>query len=170
MDRERSTKVEIVGLLRCKMEPKKNSEDNLEFGRHVDTNSHYSKIYALLAFLTFLECSCDYFYIPLTNTIHATCDRKSYVTKRNEFILNRYTKLFIHKIKEYENYLAILSILPVNFDIAHIKWHQDDHKLRTDLTTEENLKIDADKIATTCANSPLNIHLPTAPFAIYIKG
>ena len=88
----------------------------------------------------------------------------------NEFIFNPYAKLIIHKIKEYESYLAILSILPVNFDIAHIKGHQDDHKLRKDLANEEKLNIDADKIATTCAKLTLNIHLPTSPFAIYIKG
>ena len=34
----------------------------------------------------------------------------------------------------------------------------------------ERLNIEADKISTTCATIPLNIALPTAPFAMYIKG
>ena len=123
-----------------------------EFGRHADINSYHSKIYPSLSSLTFLEYYCDYFSLTITNTIHTTCDNKSYVTKMNEFIFNPYAKLIIHTIKEYESYLAILSILPVNFDIAQIKGHQDDHKLRKDLANEEKLNIDADKIATTCAN------------------
>ena len=41
----------------------------------------------------------------------------------NEFISNPYAKMFIHKIKEYEANLAILSILLDNFEIAHVKGH-----------------------------------------------
>ena len=145
------------------------SGHNTKFGRHIDINSYHSEIYASLAFLIFLEYYCDNFFIPLTKTIHVTYDNKPYVTKMNEFIFNPYAKLSIHKIKEYKAYLAILSILSVNFDITHIKGNQDDHKLRKYLTTKKKLNIDADKIATTCSKLPLNIHLPTAPFAIYIK-
>ena len=75
----------------------------------------------------------------------------------------------IRKIKESEAYLAILSILPVNFVINRIKGHQADVKPRKDLTIAEQLNVDADKIATTCAKIPINIHLPSAPFAIHIK-
>ena len=83
------------------------SGHNPEFERHVNINS--SKIYWSHASLAFLEYYCDYFSLPLQNKIHATCDNKSYVTKINEFISHPYSKLFIHKIKESEAYLAILS-------------------------------------------------------------
>ena len=75
------------------------SGHNLEFGRHVDINSYHSEIYASLTSLTFLECYCDYFSLPLHNTIHIYCDNKSYVTKMNESISHSYSKLCIHKIK-----------------------------------------------------------------------
>ena len=101
------------------------SEHNPEFGRHVDINSYHSEIYASLSSLTFLECFCDYFFLPLNNAIHATCDNKSYVTKLDEFISHPYNRLFIHKIKELDAYLAILSCLRANFVITHIKGHQD---------------------------------------------
>ena len=43
-------------------------------------------------------------------------------------------------------------------------------KTRQDLIISEQLNVDADKIATTCATIPINIHLPFVTFAIYIKG
>ena len=45
----------------------------------------------------------------------------------NEFISNPYAKLFILTIKEHEAYLVILAILLTNFEISHVKGHQDDH-------------------------------------------
>ena len=88
----------------------------------------------------------------------------------NEFISHPYYKLFIYKIKESEAYLEILSCLPVNFVINHIKGHQDEIKPYHDLTIAEKLNVDADTIAPTCATKPINIHLPSAPFAIYVIG
>ena len=88
----------------------------------------------------------------------------------NEFITNPYTKLFIHKIKESEAYLAILSCLPINFVITHIKGHQDEQKSFQDLSIAEKLNVDADAIATSCATKSLNTHFPSALFAIYVKG
>ena len=77
-----------------------------------------------------------------------------------EFISYPYSKLYKHKIKESKAYLAILSILPVNFAINHIKGHQDDVTPNKDLTITEQLNVDADKIATTCAKIPIHIHSP----------
>ena len=89
--------------------------------------------------------------------------------KMNDFISHPYSKLFIHKIKESEAYLAILSYLLVNFVINHIKGNQDEIKPYNHLTIAEKLNVDADTIATTCATKTINIHLPSAPFAIYVK-
>ena len=141
-----------------------------EFSRHVDINSYHSEIYASLSSLTLLEYFCDYFSLLLNNAIRATCDNKSYVTKLNEFISHPYNKLFIHKIKESEAYLAILSCLPANFVITHIKGHQDETKPYHDLTIAEKQNADADTIATFCASKPIHIHLPSAPFPIFVKG
>ena len=88
----------------------------------------------------------------------------------NEFISHLYSKLFIHKRKESEAYLASLFIFPVNFAINHIKGYQYDITPCKDLTIVEQLNVDAVKIATTCAKIPINIHLPSIPFAIYVKG
>ena len=86
---------------------------NPEFERNVDIKSYHSKIYASLELLTFFEFYSDLFSpTPLNNTIHTTCDNKSYVTKIKTFQSNSYSKLIIHKIKEYEPYLSLLAILP----------------------------------------------------------
>ena len=146
------------------------SGHNPEFGRHVNINSYNSEIYASLSSLTFIECFCDYFSLQLKNDIHATCDNKAYVTKMNYFISHPHTKLSIHKIKESEAYLAILSCLPTNFVITNIKGHQDEQKLYHDSTIVKNLNVGADAIATSCATKSLNTHLPSALFAIYAKG
>jgi len=39
-----------------------------------------------------------------------------------------------------------------------------------DLTIAEKLNVDTDAIASSCASKPINIHLPSAPFAIFVKG
>ena len=88
----------------------------------------------------------------------------------NEFISHPYTKLFIHKIKESEAYLSILSCLPTHFVITHIKGHQDEQKSYQNLTIVEKRNVDADTIATLCATKSLNTHLSSAHFAIYGKG
>ena len=88
----------------------------------------------------------------------------------NEFIPNPYSQLFIHKRKESEAYLASLSILLVNVAINHRKEYQDNVNYSKCLTIGEQLNVDADKIATTCAKIPINIHLLSTSFAIYKKG
>ena len=88
----------------------------------------------------------------------------------NQFISYPYSKLFIYKIKESEAYLAVLSCLPANFVINHIRRHQDEIKPYQDINIAEKLNVDADTIATTCVTKPINIHLPSAPSVIYVKG
>ena len=57
------------------------SDWNLDFGQITNTYSYHSEIYASLASFTFLQCYCDYCFLPLFNPIEAYCDNKSYLTK-----------------------------------------------------------------------------------------
>ena len=141
---------------------------NPDFGQINTINSYHSEIYASLVSLTFLEYYCDYFHLQLLDPIEAYCDNKSYVTKYNELQSNAYSKLFIHKIKEHEAYLALLPLIPKHFHLYHVKGHQGDTKSWDDLAIPERLNIQADLIAMKQAKPPLNIPLPSAPFAIYI--
>ena len=99
-----------------------------------------------------MECYCDYFYLQLLNHIEEFCDNKYYVTKYNELQSNAYSKLFIHKLKEHEAYLALLKIIPKHFTLSHVKGHQDYLKTWNELAIPERL----------------NNTLPSAPFAIYL--
>ena len=101
-------------------------------------------------------------------SIEAFCDNKFYAIKLNELQSNAYSKIFIHKLKVHKAYLALLNILPKNFHLTHVKGHQDDFKTTAELTIPEGLNIETDIIATSKTNSPLNILLPSAPFAIYV--
>ena len=60
-------------------------------------------------------------------------------------------------------------MIPANFHLYHVKGHQDESKNWEDLTTPERLNVQADLIATKHARPPLNIPIPSAPFAIYIQ-
>ena len=117
--------------------------------------------------MTFLEYYYDHFYLPLLNRIDAFCDNKSYDTKLKELKSNEYSKLFTHKIKEHEAYLALLNIIPNHFNISHVKEHQDDLKIPDELEILEQLNIAADIIATSKAKRPLDISFPSTPFANY---
>ena len=81
---------------------------------------------------------------------------------------NAYSKLFIHKIKKHEAYIALLPLIPKHFHLSRVKGHQDDLKAWDELTIPKHLDIQADFIATKQAKPPLNIPLPSAPFTIYI--
>ena len=52
----------------------------------------------------------------------------------------------------------------------HVKGHQDEQKSHQDLSIAEQLNVDTDTIATSCATKTLNTHPLSAPFAIYVKG
>ena len=119
MDREPTTKVVAVGSLHWLMEKNWYQDITLNLVRMWISTHTIQK--SMRHFLLLPS-------LPLNNDIHATCDNKSYVTKMNDFISHPYTKLYIHKIKESEDYLAILSCLPTNFVITHIKGHQDGQK------------------------------------------
>ena len=56
-----------------------------------------------------------------------------------------------------------------NFHLYHVKGHQYELKNWEDLSTPERLNVQADLIATKKAKPPLNLPLPSAPFAIYIQ-
>ena len=71
---------------------------------------------------------------------------------------------------EQEAYRIILQIQNPQFQIIHVRGHQDDVKTIEELDLPAKLNIEAGIAATTKARTPINTHLLSAPFAIYIKG
>ena len=56
------------------------------------------------------------------------------------------------------------------FEIEHINSHQDNIQSCKSINVKVRLNIDADKITTTTAKKPINTHLITQHYAVYIKG
>ena len=75
-----------------------------------------------------------------------------------------------YKNNEPEAITIILQCLPEQFTIIHVFGHQDDKTERKDLSTYANLNIDADHLATTSATTPINTHVSSLPFAVYVKA
>ena len=73
-----------------------------------------------------------------------------------------------YKNNEPEVIKIILQCIPDQFTIHHVFGHQDDKK-RKDLLIYANLNIDADHLATTSATIPINTHVSSMPFALYVK-
>ena len=67
-----------------------------------------------------------------------------------------YRKVSI-ELKEHEAYLALLTMIPANFHLYHVKGRQDESKNWENLTTPERLNVKTDLIATKHAKPPLNI-------------
>ena len=60
----------------------------------------------------------------------------------------------IYKLKEQDALQTVLSLIPPNFSISHIKAHQDDNVSYNDLPLETKQYKDADYIATNHAPIP----------------
>ena len=109
------------------------------------------------------------YYINLNKKNHSFLWQNVFVTKFCNLKSNRYSTLSIHKIKEYEAYLAILVTLPPNFSIIHIKVHQDKIKNFADLTTPEYLNVDVDKLTINNTKN-LNLYPSSAKFVTYVNS
>lgn len=63
----------------------------------------------------------------------------------------------MHKIKEYESYLALLTSIPQRITIFRVKGHQEDIQYSADLTIPDRVNITANKIATRHTKYIINI-------------
>ena len=77
---------------------------------------------------------------------------------------------YLYKTTEHEAFKLLSTIIPNNFKINHIKSHQDDECSYNDLPLTAKLDVQADKISTQYARKPINTHLLTSPFAIYVTN
>ena len=77
---------------------------------------------------------------------------------------------WLFKQTEQEAYRIILQIQNPQIQLLHVRGHQDEVKTIAELDIPAKLNIEADIEATTKARTPINTHLLSTPFAIYIKG
>ena len=75
----------------------------------------------------------------------------------------------LYKLKEQVAVQTILSLIPPNFSIRHIKAHQDDNVSYNNITLDSKLNVDADYIATNHVSIPINTQISIPSFAIYMN-
>ena len=118
----------------------------------------------------FIKTYAEYFKVTIESKITSYCDNKAYVERLKQFIEDPYMSRGLFKQTEQEAYRIILQIQNPQFQILHVRGHQDEVKTIEELDIPAELNIEADIDATTKARTPINTHLLSAPFAIYIKG
>ena len=143
---------------------------NSEYDQVEDICSYWSEVYASLASLLFINTYAAFYSIFITNNIIGLCDNEAYVNKLNEIIAKPKYLKYLYKTTEYETFKLFSTITPNKFHLTHINSHQDDDCSYNELPLTAKLNVQADKIATYNACKPINTHLITSPFAIYVAN
>ena len=112
----------------------------------------------------FIKTYAEYFNVIIDSKITSYCDNKAYVERLKQFIDDPYMSRGLFKQTEQEAYRIILQIQNLQFQLLF-----DDVKTIAELDVPAKLNTEADIAATTKARTPINTHLLSAPFAIYIK-
>ena len=133
-------------------------------------HSYQSEVYASLASQLFIKTYAEYFKVTIESKITSYCDNKAYLERLKQFIEDPYMSRGVYKQTEQEAYRIIIQIQNPQFQIFHVRGHQDEVKTIEELDIPAKLNIEADIEATTKARTPINTQILSAPFAINIKG
>ena len=143
---------------------------NPDFGQLWKIHSYRSEVYASLVSQLFIKTYAEYFNVIIDSKITSYCDNKAYVERLKQFIDDPYMTRGLFKQTEQEAYRIILQIQNPQFQLLHVRGHQDEVKTIAELDIPAKINVEADIEGTTKARTPINTHLLSAPFAIYIKG
>ena len=108
--------------------------------------------------------------IEIRNEFLAICDNLAFVNKLSWLLEDDYNNHGLHKSTEQEAFHLTLQILPKAFTLEHVEDHQDDYRSYKDLSIKTSLNIDADEIATSSSSIPLNHHIQSTKFIIYVNN
>lgn len=124
-----------------------------------------------------IKCICwclhlysTYYNFLFDNKINELRDNQSYVNKLTWLLKDDYHQQGLYINTETEVLSITIQFLSSNFTIEHIKGHQDDTKIYSELNIKAQLNIDADKIATATVSISMNTHDISLLFAIYIHN
>ena len=107
--------------------------------------------------------------IPLTSNVNYFYDTLEVVNKIKQLIKNeKYYDEYIEKVDHDAVYL-LKHYIPQQFNIKHVRSHQDKRKQASKLTIAEKFNIAADELVGPTSGRPINSHINT-PFAIYLDG
>ena len=140
-----------------------------DFGQLGKMHSYQSEVFASLVYQLFLKTYAQYINVIIESKIISYCDNTACVERLTQFIVDPYMTRGLFKQTEQEAYRIILQIQTPEFQIIYVRGHQDDEKTIEELDTPAKLNIEIDIVATTKTIKPINTHLLSAPFAIYIN-
>ena len=141
---------------------------NQDYGQSEDIHSYRSEVYASLVSLLFINTYAAFYNIFIANNIIGLCDNEAYVNKINEIIAKPKYLKYLYKTTEYETFKLLSTTIPNKFHVTHINSHQDDECSYNELPLTAKFNVQADKIATYNACKPINTHLITSLFVIYV--
>ena len=142
---------------------------NPDFGQIETMHSYRSEVYASFVSQLFLKTYAEYFQIPIESKITSYCDNNVYIERLTKFVSDPYLTRGMFEKTEQEAYRIILQLQTPQFQTIHVRGHQDDDKIFEELEIPAQLNIEADIVATAKATPPINTHLLSAPFTIYIN-
>ena len=119
--------------------------------------------------LLFIHDYAKYYKIQLTNKFTALCDNRAYVNKLQESMEYPYQFRNPYKKNEPEALTTILQCLPTQYTIQYDFGHQVDKTERKYLSNYAKLNIDVDHITTNSVTIPINTHVSSILFAVYVK-
>ena len=91
-------------------------------------HSYRSEVYASFASQLFLKTYAEYFHVPIGSKITSYYDNKVYVARLTTFISNPYLTRGMFKKTEQEANRIIFQLQTTQFQIIHVRGHQDDDK------------------------------------------
>ena len=101
---------------------------NPDFGQIETMNSYRSEVYASLVSQLFLKTYAEYFQVPIEIKITSCCDNKAYVERLTNCISDPHLTRGLFKKTEQKAYRIIFQIQTPQFQILHVRGHQDDDK------------------------------------------
>ena len=95
----------------------------------------------MLSVLLFLHEYCWYYILPFASQVNYFCDNLEVVNKMRKLIENeQYYDEYINTVNHDAMYL-LKQYLPCNFNIQHVRSHQDKKKPESTLIIAEKLNI-----------------------------
>ena len=96
-------------------------------------HSYRSEVYASLASQLFIKTYAEYFKVAIESKITSYYDNKVYVERLKHFIEDLYMSQGLFEQTEQEAYRIILQIQNPQFQLLHVRGHQDEVKTIVEL-------------------------------------
>ena len=117
----------------------------------------------------FLHSYSEYHSISIQNQCLAICDNQAYVNRLNWLLKEDSHYNSLHKGTENEAPQISIQLIYDTFSTQYILGHQESNTSQSNFTIEAKQNIIADKRGTTNAKLPINTHITSSFFEVYVN-